>query len=843
MKAKKARNDANNINTVRNAAEVASQIDEPTAKAIGTGVKVADNLTGGKASEAIGKHMTRGNKFSPGGKIMQGLSNHLAESGKGDKIGSAASRLSGITGGNKGPNVNSAPAANKAAMSSKTPNLSSKSPTENSFLNDNKTETEEMASDGGFTNFTVQKKVLKIGLIVTAISFVGVMFMCLIITASQTFYNAIGLGISDSLNWTTDQEMDEAIGDMDEEDLNDEVTDDEVQEMTYNDVYINNSFKESKLKNYVQIRKTTIIKRPYSDVDIKDIEEFFPSVKNIAKEYDEEMVYSFFFKMYKLHKYYKENYNVNLDLPLLMSTLNLESSDPYEVFHSNLTNDEYQFDYYYDWTATDYKLKEDNSEHDMEVLAQNMVSKQVKEKCVNSSNNITNYNILRDSEIGTVTLTCEEGETYQTEDLGFVLDEDKYDDFLKEFLEKKYYFSGKYKVERNNGEKPADISSNTNSSSSSSCDAQNSFTKYDLTQDQLLQIASLCKQEQGSAEGAAAEASLMANLFEKQGSKYGTGANGLYNYVRNGGWFASAATYMDKKNASPEIVAAVKSVLVDGKRTLPAYVDEHDCIGCGDVTSVTNDGVEINKSDRSQYKQHTSIIKTRYGATYTFYSFPTSTSDPFGYLSEARRKEKGEFHYDYKTGQPVGCSASGNKMADEMVRVALAEINIWKPSDQGYKYNKLFGVNRGDRWCAAFISYIMKNTQVDGVKLYPDVVDYISAGTGSYINYFYNSKKENIKFYFNDKCAGFKGANGEDGYTPKPGDLIFFGWDNTASVAKPDINLYQGDNGLQEHTGMVYKYENDTIYTIEGNYQKKADVFTRSANSCQIIGYGSWYEG
>ena len=163
---------------------------------------------------------------------------------------------------------------------------------------------------------------------------------------------------------------------------------------------------------------------------------YWQAVLEAVKEYDEDMVYSFFFKMYKLHRFYRENYNVNLDLPLLMSTLNLESSDPYEVFYSNITNEEFQFDYYYDWTTSDYKLTIDESQHDMELLAQNMVSKQVKEKCINSAGNMTNYNILRDSEIGTVTLICEEGETYQTEDLGFVLDEDKYDDFLKEFLEK-----------------------------------------------------------------------------------------------------------------------------------------------------------------------------------------------------------------------------------------------------------------------------------------------------------------------------------------------------------------------------------------------------------------------
>ena len=40
------------------------------------------------------------------------------------------------------------------------------------------------------------------------------------------------------------------------------------------------------------------------------------------------------------------------------------------------------------------------------------------------------------------------------------------------------------------------------------------FSTYDLSDEQVKKIARLCVQEQGTVEGAAAEASLMANLFE-----------------------------------------------------------------------------------------------------------------------------------------------------------------------------------------------------------------------------------------------------------------------------------------------------------------------------------------
>ena len=93
------------------------------------------------------------------------------------------------------------------------------------------------------------------------------------------------------------------------------------------------------------------------------------------------------------------------------------------------------------------------------------------------------------------------------------------------------------------------------------------------------------------------------------------------------------------------VLNAVRTVLVEGKRTLPGYVNEHDCFS--DITSATNYGKAINVKDRNAYVKNVTIMKNRYGSTYTFYSFPSSISDPFGYISEAKRKEIGDFCYTY----------------------------------------------------------------------------------------------------------------------------------------------------------------------------------------------------
>lgn len=192
------------------------------------------------------------------------------------------------------------------------------------------------------------------------------------------------------------------------------------------------------------------------------------------------------------------------------------------------------------------------------------------------------------------------------------------------------------------------ISSLAHSSSGSEEDAENhpregvgDFTKYDLSDEEIMKLARLCRQEQGSNKGIAAEASIMANLYESpRGSKY----NSLYDYVRNCGWFAKAAHHMDNGSASDDQIKIVKAVLKDGKRVLPKYVDEHDWFP-NDIASAKNNSGAINKADRSAYVQHETLMSNIYGATYYFYCFPTETSDPFGYISQEKRTEMGDDCY------------------------------------------------------------------------------------------------------------------------------------------------------------------------------------------------------
>lgn len=214
-------------------------------------------------------------------------------------------------------------------------------------------------------------------------------------------------------------------------------------------------------------------------------------------------------------------------------------------------------------------------------------------------------------------------------------------------------------------------SGNPVSSLSSTAIGAPNFHKYtDAKESDIRGIASIAYREQGTTpEGQMAEASLLLNLAERD---YGTpySIQKVAKMARSG-WFADGSNRYDNPTVKKgdQYYEWAKSVVVDGKRTVPGYIDEHDYVG--DIASATNDGVAINKNNPSEYKQHKTIIHQASqvgGGKWTFYTNPTGTtgSDPFGYTAKGaeRRKTIGDGYYKVD-GTPVGVSGGTETTVDE----------------------------------------------------------------------------------------------------------------------------------------------------------------------------------
>lgn len=437
-KERNATNNANNANNIRSAVAVASATQIPYVSQIAKGVGIADKITGGRISGAAGKAATLMMKTSGiKGKMLQAALNKASQSG-------ASNLIAGIAGKNAASKKGNAPKKAKTSNAGTANKLKDKA-------------ADKSGSGGSVSASFSTDKVIKLGLIGCAIGFPLLIFAVLFTGASQVFVNSISLGTADSLSG---EEVEEKINKKGDEGIEEEKSDDDVDD----DIYINDenilSFKNDKLQKnkVVQIAsEKKYLRRKYNEATLDKIEDFYPAVTDESKNYDENMVYDFFYKMYNLYVSYRDNYEVYLDLPLLMATLNLQSTDKNVIFSSNLSPEDRQktarklpieeFDYFYDWINSDYKISRNNSQHDMELLASRMVSRQAKETCTDSAGNQTDEHILRDNEIGTQVLVCDEGETYKVEELGYVIDTVKYNEFLKQFLEKKYYLKGEHDIE------------------------------------------------------------------------------------------------------------------------------------------------------------------------------------------------------------------------------------------------------------------------------------------------------------------------------------------------------------------------------------------------------------
>ena len=170
-------------------------------------------------------------------------------------------------------------------------------------------------------------------------------------------------------------------------------------------------------------------------------------------------------------------------------------------------------------------------------------------------------------------------------------------------------------------------------------------TVYNKTAEQCYGFfAVLGRAEQGSLDGAAAELSLLLNLFERRHPGVTSASiQEVAKWATECGWFAHAARRWEKEPL-PEYVAVARSVLA-GNRVLPPGIVEHDCME--DLAYIETNGVRYSPYQRDKYVSGVTVCYQapvhehngrRFGfrkpVHWVFYGFPAERSDPFGSLCD-----------------------------------------------------------------------------------------------------------------------------------------------------------------------------------------------------------------
>ena len=151
----------------------------------------------------------------------------------------------------------------------------------------------------------------------------------------------------------------------------------------------------------------------------------------------------------------------------------------------------------------------------------------------------------------------------------------------------------------------------------------------------------------------------------------------------------------------------------------------------------------------------------------------------------------------------IAVSYLGCKEADGSHRKIIDLYNSHKPLARGY------AVKYTDAWCSTFAS---------AVAIAAGLTDIIPTECGC---------EKHIALF---KKLGAWVEN--DAYVPKPGDYIFYDWQDGVNYATTD------DTGTADHVGIVTEVNGSTITVIEGNMSDAVGYRHIAVNGRYIRGYG-----
>lgn len=141
----------------------------------------------------------------------------------------------------------------------------------------------------------------------------------------------------------------------------------------------------------------------------------------------------------------------------------------------------------------------------------------------------------------------------------------------------------------------------------------------------------------------------------------------------------------------------------------------------------------------------------------------------------------------------------------EIVVVALSQLG----NVGGQPYWSWYGFNSRVEWCACFVSWCANECGYLDAGVIPKTAGCISGSN-----------------WFKDR-----GLWQDNSYEPRPGDIIYFDWDNKGRSGPQD--------GLADHVGIVEKVENGLVYTVEGNSGDSCRENRYAIGHYEIYGYGT----
>ena len=237
------------------------------------------------------------------------------------------------------------------------------------------------------------------------------------------------------------------------------------------------------------------------------------------------------------------------------------------------------------------------------------------------------------------------------------------------------------------------------------------------------------------------------------------------------GWYADGNDIAEREGINISTIpgTSVYSVI---KGTVTKAEEGTITIDSPIIGKVTYKNLKALKvTEGAEIEEKTKIGETSGSKLYLQYDkFQVENTNPVFYLEGA--------YYNPGTG-------TGN--------TAIVQTAISQSGNLGRKYIQWAVGGGSHQWCVMFVRWCAAQHGYDKTGIFPtqkDINDGINVVSG--ISEFYKKRK-----------LWQPGGRSRGTYTPKPGDFIIFEW--------------QGQSNDEDHIGIVEKYENGYVYTIEGN--------------------------
>ena len=266
-------------------------------------------------------------------------------------------------------------------------------------------------------------------------------------------------------------------------------------------------------------------------------------------------------------------------------------------------------------------------------------------------------------------------------------------------------------------------------------------------------------------------------------------------------WREVLAVYAVKTTTDPDTPQEVATVDEGKKALMKEIFWAMNEIGSRTETATTTQIKETDDGAGNIIEKEVEVTETVLHITVT-HKTAEEMADAY-HFTAAQRMQLAEL-LDGKNSDMWSAVLYGLGAGDrEIVAVALSQLgNIG-----GEPYWAWYGFGSQVDWCACFVSWCANEC---GYLERGVIPKFASCAVG-------------IQWF---QTRG-QWQNGD--YEPRPGDLIFFDWNDKG----------MGQDGIPDHVGIVQKMENGIVYTVEGNSGDACRENRYAVGHYEIYGYGT----